>query len=67
MDIERETVVEAAISVMVVALFVVLILGVGSAFGGASGLSERGALALVASIFGFVVVMTGVGYFLSRQ
>jgi len=67
MDIERETVVEIAVSVAAVALFVAVIVGIGATYGTPSELSDTGALALVGAIVGFVFLMTGIGYFLSGR
>lgn len=54
--------VEIAVSTAAVLLFVGLILVIGAVDGGGATLSARGALALVASIVLFVLVMTGIGY-----
>lgn len=69
MDIERETVVEIAVSVGAVGLFVLLIVAVGISYGidTPGGFSNTGALALVGAILLFVLVMAGVGVALDRQ
>jgi hypothetical protein len=68
MDIDRETVEEIAVSALAVGLFVAVIVGIGMVFSpGGSEFSDQGALVLVAAIAGFVVVMTGIGYFLSGR
>lgn len=69
MDIERETVVEIAVSVAAVGLFVLLIVAVGVSYGidAPGGFSDTGALALVGAILLFVLVMAGVGVALDRQ
>ena len=59
MDIERETLVEIAVSVAAVLI-------VGSS-NGASGLSSTGAIELLGVVFGFVLLMSGVGVFLDRR
>lgn len=69
MDVERETVVEVAVSVVSVGLFVVLIVAVGVLFRSSegSGFTDTGALALVGAIVLFVLVMAGVGFVLDRR
>jgi hypothetical protein len=67
MEIGRETVVEIAVSVAAVGLFVAVILGIGTAYGSAANLSEQGALALIGAIAVFIVAMMGVGYFLAGR
>ena len=66
MDIERETLVEIAVSVAAVAVFIVAVLIVGSS-NGASGLSSTGAIELLGVVFGFILLMSGVGVFLDRR
>lgn len=66
MDIERETLVEIAVSVVAVVLFVATLVVVGST-NGASQLTSQGALSLVVTILGFVILMTIVGVFLDRR
>jgi len=63
---EEDTVVEIAVSVVAVLLFVGAVVEVGSAFG-ADGLTESGALALIGVVFGFIVLMTGIGYYLAGR
>lgn len=65
MDIERETVREIVVSLGAVAFFVVVIVAIGATYWNGTSLSEVGGLALVGSIFLFVIVMTVVGYYLS--
>ncbi|MFC6725556.1 hypothetical protein ACFQE1_14510 [Halobium palmae] len=64
MDIEGETLREIVVSVVAVGLFVAVILAVGTTFG--NPLSGAGGLALVGAIVLFVLLMAGVGFFLSR-
>jgi hypothetical protein len=64
MAIEGETLREIAVSVAAVGLFIALILVIGVTYG--SSLGSAGGLALVGSIVVFVLVMAGVGFFLSR-
>lgn len=67
MDVERETVIETAVALSTVGLFVAVIVAVGLTFGGANdALTKTGALALVGAIALFVLVMAGVGVALSR-
>jgi hypothetical protein len=66
MEIERETMLEIAVSVGAVVVFVALIIGIGVAYGG-RGLSSQGGVALLAAMAGFVFLMTGIGYFLAGR
>lgn len=68
MDVERETLVEAGVSIAVVGVFVLVLMGIGLTYGGEGGdqLGDAGAMALIASIAAFVVVMGVVGYLLNR-
>lgn len=66
MDIERETLVEIAVSVAAVGLFIAAVLIVGGSNGG-TGLTSTGGIELIAVVFGFVLLMTGVGIFLDRR
>ncbi|WP_254542984.1 DUF7472 family protein [Halomarina pelagica] len=67
MALEREALVEIVVSVAAVGLFIAVIVGIGVTYNGATGLSNEGALALVGSIAGFVIVMSLLGYALSRR
>lgn len=66
MDIERETIVEIAVSTTATLLFVVAVVIIGNS-NGAAELSSDGAVGILASIFGFILLMTVVGAFLDRQ
>ncbi|PSQ11453.1 hypothetical protein BRC93_05580 [Halobacteriales archaeon QS_5_70_15] len=66
MEIERETLLEIAVSVGAVVFFVAVIVGIGVAYGGRV-LSDQGGLALLAAIAGFVLLMTGIGYFFAGR
>lgn len=66
MDVERETVVEAAVSIGTVLAFVVVLIIVGSSYGGQQ-LDSTGALAIIGAIVAFVFVMAGVGLLLERD
>jgi hypothetical protein len=61
---ERETLVETAVSIVAVGLFLVVIVAVGVLY---PALSGPGPLALIGSIVFFVVVMTVAGYWLAGQ
>lgn len=63
---DRETVVEAGISALAVLLFVAAAVSVGIQYGG-DDLSSAGAVAVVAAIVGFVLLMTVVGVLLDRR
>lgn len=69
MDVDRNTVVEIAVSVGAVVLFVAVIVAIGDAYN-RGGLSTDGGMALVGAIAGFVVVMSllgvGLAYYLNR-
>lgn len=66
MDLDAEMRRKIAASVAAVGLFIVLVLYVGATFND-GGLSSDGGLALVGVIALFVLVMAGVGLFLSRS
>ena len=66
MTIERETLIDVVVSLAAVGGFIVAVLLVGLSFGD-GGLSGQGALALVALIVGFILVMTAAGYWLSGR
>ena len=66
MEIERETMLEIAVSVGAVVVFVALIIGIGVTYGG-RGLSSQGGVALLAAMAAFVFLMAGIGYFLAGR
>lgn len=66
MDVDRETKVEVAVSVVAVGLFIAAVLAIGATFMD-GGLGQQGAFALVGLIVGFIVLMTAVGYWLSGR
>ncbi len=66
MNIEGETLRDIVVSVASVGLFIVATLFVGTQFD-SGGLTSQGALALVGVIVGFVLLMTGVGFWLAHQ
>jgi len=65
MELEEGMVRKIAISVAAVGLFVAFVVGIGTTYND-GGLGSTGGLALVGSIVLFVVLMAGVGLFLSR-
>jgi len=67
MDIERETVVEAGVSFVAVAVFVAAVLVVGSNFRTNGNISGTGGLAMVGAVVLFVLVMTVVGLYFASQ
>lgn len=66
MEIERETVLEIAVSVGAVLVFVAVMVGIGVTYGG-RGMTSEGGIALLAAIAGFILLMTLVGYFLAGR
>ncbi|MFD1586710.1 hypothetical protein ACFR9U_06920 [Halorientalis brevis] len=67
MEIERETVVEAAVSFVAVLVFIGAVALVGMEFQTNGGISETGGLAIVGAIVVFVFVMAGVGVWFASQ
>ena len=67
MEIERETMLEIAISVGAVLVFVALIVGIGTTYGAGRVLSGQGGIALLGAMGGFILLMTVVGYFLAGR
>ena len=66
MAIERETLIEVVVSFLAVGGFIVAVVFVGMSYGD-GGLSQQGALALVALIVGFIAAMSVAGYWLSGR
>lgn len=65
---ERETLIEATVSVIAVAMFLVVIVLVGVLYDGANHkLVGIGPFALIGSVAFFIVVMSLAGYFLAGQ
>ena len=67
MEIDAEMRRKIAVSVVAVALFIGLILGIGVMYSNGGALGGTGGLLLIGAIALFVVVMAGVGLFLSRS
>lgn len=63
---DRETIVEAAVSTVAVLVFVAAVIVVGTTYGN-DDLSSAGGLAIVATIVGFILVMLVVGILLDRR
>ena len=66
MNIERDTMVEITVSTTAVVLFTIAIIVVGSQYY-TNGFSPPGAIALVGTVAGFVVLMLIVSYFLAGR
>ena len=64
--VERETLIEIAVSGLAVGGFILAVAFVGMAFGD-GGLSQQGALALVGLIVVFILGMAAAGYWLSGR
>jgi hypothetical protein len=64
--VDQETRREILVGAGSVAFFIALLVGVGVTYGN-GGLTETGALAVVGVIVAFVLLMTGVGIWMSRQ
>jgi hypothetical protein len=65
MAIEAEMRRKIVVSIVTVAVFIAIIIGIGVTFDGGR-LGSDGGLALIGSIVLFVLLMAGVGVFLSR-
>lgn len=66
MEIDAELRRQIAVSVAAAAVFLAGLVGIGTVFGGSAGLGETGAIALVALLAAFVLLMALVGAFLMR-
>ncbi|GAB7009641.1 DUF7472 family protein [Halorubrum trueperi] len=66
MEIDAELRRQIAASLLAAAAFIVGLIGIGVTFGGSSALPEAGAIALVALLAGFVLLMALVGAYLIR-
>ena len=66
MNLERDTVVEIAVSVAAVVLFTIAMIVIGNLYY-TNGFSPSGAVALVGAIAGFVVLMLIVSYVLAGR
>lgn len=66
MEIDAELRRQITVSLLAAAAFVAGLIGIGVTFGGSSELPEAGAIALVALLAGFVLMMALVGAYLIR-
>ncbi|GAA0531760.1 hypothetical protein ABNG02_01400 [Halorubrum ejinorense] len=66
MEIDAELRRQIAVSLAAAAAFIVGLVAIGVVFGGSTVLPASGAIALVALLAGFVLLMGGVGVFLMR-
>jgi len=66
MEIEREAIVQVAVSAVALVTFVVATVYVATAYGTNSGLSPQGGVALVGAIGFFVIVMLAAGLLIER-
>ncbi|ELZ76347.1 DUF7472 family protein [Haloferax larsenii] len=66
MAIEAEMRRKIAVSIVAVGVFITLIVGIGATYN-QTGLVATGGLALVGAIAAFVLVMAGIGIWLSRS
>ena len=67
MDLARDELIEIAVSVLWVGLFIAAIVLIGITYTESGELTGQGPLLLIGLIVGFVVVMTGTGYWLSGR
>lgn len=75
MDVERETLVEAAVATVGVGVFIALVMFIGTLFGAhetvdsgvSTTLGETGALALVAGMAVFIVLMGALGLWVTHR
>lgn len=66
MEIDEEMRRQTVVSLIAVGLFLAALIGIGVIFGSAGGLSSSGALALVGTLAGFVLLMAVIGIVLIR-
>jgi uncharacterized membrane protein len=66
MELDRETVTEIVVAVGGVLLFIATLVVVGLTFKN-DGFSETGGLVLVGLVAGFILVFTGIGWWLSSR
>ena len=67
MDLDRETVTEIVVSVAGVLVFIVALVVVGLSYHGDGGLTPTGGLVLVGLVVAFILVFTGIGWWLSGR
>ena len=66
MEIDAELRRQITVSLLAAAAFILGLIGIGLTFGGSAVLPEAGAIALVALLAGFVLLMALVGAYLIR-
>ena len=66
MEIDAELRRQIGVSLAAAAVFIVGLVAIGVTFGGSTVLPQAGAIALVALLAGFVLLMAGVGTYLMR-
>lgn len=66
MEVDRETVMEIVVAVGGVLLFIATLVVVGLMFNN-DGLSDTGGLVLVGLVAGFILLFTGIGWWLSGR
>ena len=66
MEIDAELRRQIGVSLAAAAVFIVGLVAIGVTFGGSTVLPEAGAIALIALLAGFVLLMAGVGTYLMR-
>ena len=64
---ERQTVLEAAVSIIIVVGFIGVLAVLTTAYSTDGGVGPTGGYALVASLVGFIIVMSGAGLTLTRM
>ncbi len=67
MEIDAELRRQITVSLLAAAVFIAGLIGIGVVFGDSSELPETGAIALVALLAGFVLLMALVGAYLIRE
>ena len=66
MEIDAELRRQITVSLAAAAVFILGLIAIGVTFGGSTVLPQAGAIALIALLAGFVLLMGGVGMFLMR-
>lgn len=66
MDIDRETIVEAAIGIGSVVVFLIALWILGGVYYD-GGFGQAGAFALIGVIAGFILFLAGIGFYLAQQ
>ena len=66
MEIDAELRRQITVSLAAAAVFIVGLVAIGVTFGGSTVLPQTGAIALLALLTGFVLLMAGIGMFLMR-